>query len=290
MIRIKSGQSIADAIKKAPHGPLTIILEEGFYREKINIFRGDVTLIGEGSAVIDFDDRHGTIVDGKELNTGDSATFTVGAPNFRAVNITFQNSFDFPCWNEWNKNNPGSRIDTQAVAFRTVFGASNTLLTNCVFKGHQDTIYLDAGCHYFNNCKIYGCVDYIFGSGLALFEKCEICSNGEGYVTAPSTFDEDEIGFIFNACSFTSTGIEDGSVFLARPWHPAGSLNRKPMATFIDSEFQSHINRKLWTSMHSRTPQGIERKWLPEESRFKIEQKEQAAFLLEKAKILCQIS
>lgn len=288
MIRIQAGSSIERAINSAPLGPQTFILEEGIYREKLLISRSDVTLIGEGRVVIDFDDRHGTIAYGKELNTGDSATFTVGAPNFKAENITFQNSFDYPRWHEWNKVNPSSRIDTQAVAVRSVFGATRTTFENCTFIGYQDTLYLDVGCHYFNNCTIYGCVDFIFGAGQVLIENTQIISNGEGFVAAPSTFDSEELGFVFFNCHLSSLAGNDDSVYLARPWHPAGSLNRSPMAAFIDCELGSHIKKELWTHMHSRTPKGVERNWLPEESRFTVSTLNCSKELLEKAKLLCE--
>ena len=87
--------SINEAISSAPEGPVTLVLQEGVWREKVVVNRPDVTLISEEGARIDNDDRHGTIRDGKVYSTGDSATFTVNAPNFSALGITFSNSFDF---------------------------------------------------------------------------------------------------------------------------------------------------------------------------------------------------
>ena len=129
--------SINEAISSAPEGPVTLVLQEGVWREKVVVNRPDVTLISEEGARIDNDDRHGTIRDGQVYSTGDSATFTVNAPNFSALGITFSNSFDFKKGKEWNNNHKddGRKIDLQAVAFRAAFGADHTNLRACTFLG-----------------------------------------------------------------------------------------------------------------------------------------------------------
>lgn len=267
-IRIEAGMSIQKAIDEASSGDLTAIIATGRYEEKVFINRSNVTLLGDGDVEIVFSDHHGTVRNGKIFGTGDSATFTVGAPNFKAVGIRFTNSFDYPYWHEYKINHPNETIDTQAVAFRTVIGATRTILKECTFSSYQDTVYADAGVHLFSNCTIIGNVDFIFGAGQALFEKCRIESNGEGFVAAPSTFSSDDIGFVFNCC--TLSGKVKDSVYLARPWHPSGSMNRNPMAIFVNCSLGEHIKKELWTGMNSRTPEGVKRYWLPEESRFSI--------------------
>ena len=113
--------SINEVLSTAPDGPLTLILKEGVWREKVFVNRPDVTLISEEGARIDNDDRHGTIRDGKVFNTGDSATFTVSAPNFSALGITFSNSFDYQKGKAWNlaHKDDKEKMDLQAVALRT---------------------------------------------------------------------------------------------------------------------------------------------------------------------------
>ena len=270
-LELTPSSSIAEALASAPEGPVTLILKEGIWREKITVTRPGVTLISEEGARIDNDDRHGTVRDGKVFSTGDSATFTVAAPNFSAMGITFSNSFDYPGAAEWNRDHEDEKIDTQAVAFRTVFGADHTQLRACTMLGWQDTLYLDSGSTLLEDCTIKGNVDFIFGAGSALFQGCEIVSRGKGFVSAPSTFTSESVGFIFHDCSFLKEGdTESSSVFLARPWHPAGSENRNPMALFIDCNLSSHINPVLWTEMKSRRPDGVEKTWKGEEARFYI--------------------
>ena len=172
--------SISNVLSTAPDGPLTLILKEGVWREKVFVNRPDVTLISEEGARIDNDDRHGIIRDGKVFNTGDSATFTVSAPNFSALGITFSNSFDYQkgkAWNQAHKDDK-EKMDLQAVALRTTFGSDHATFRACTFLGWQDTLYLDSGSTLLEDCTIKGSVDFIFGSGSALFQGCEIVSRG----------------------------------------------------------------------------------------------------------------
>ncbi|MGN1188960.1 MAG: pectinesterase family protein [Candidatus Ornithospirochaeta sp.] len=270
---LEPSSSINEALSNAPDGPVTLILKEGVWREKVFVNRPNVTLLSEEGARIDNDDRHGTVRDGKVFATGDSATFTVSAPNFTALGVTFSNSFDYPSGKKWNTEHKddGKRIDLQAVAFRAAFGSDHMTLRACNFLGWQDTLYLDSGYTLLEDCTIKGNVDYIFGAGSALFQGCEIVSKGQGYVAAPSTFESEELGFVFHDCVFSKEGdTEKGSVFIARPWHPAGSENRNPMVLLIDCSLSPHINPYLWTDMKSKRPDGTEKVWKGENSRFSI--------------------
>lgn len=114
-------------------------------------------------------------------------------------------------------------------------------LENCIIKGHQDTLFLaplpekeiipggfigpkqfterTRRTFYFKNCRIEGGVDFIFGGASAFFENCEFVSVEEGYVFAPSTPKEVEVGFVAKNCRFTAAeGVAKGSCFIARPW------------------------------------------------------------------------
>lgn len=253
---LRAGESLSEALEKAPEGPLTIMLGNGTWGEKVYITRPDVTLISEEGAVISYSDRHGDCVSGHVLNTGESATLTVSAPNFTAIGVTFRNSFDWPGGVRWNEENDEERkIDLQAVALRIAFGATRSEFRSCTVDGWQDSLYVDYGISSFEDCTIRGSVDFIFGAGTALFQGCEIVSLARGFVAAPSTFASEEIGFVFHDCSFTRTeNVGDDTVYLARPWYPSGAENRSPMALFIDSEMDKHINQALFTDMASRRP------------------------------------
>ena len=253
---LSAGDSINEALSSAPEGPLTIILSEGVWKEKVTVNRPDVTLISECGSTISWSDRHGDERDGRVFNTGDSATFTVAAPSFTAIGVTFENSFDYPQAFKFNEENEdGVKMDLQAVALRTVFGAEKSIFRSCTFLGWQDTLYLDSGIASLEDCTIEGCVDFIFGSSPALFQGCEIISRAKGIIAAPSTYENEELGFIFHDCDFKREScVVDESVSLARPWFPAGSVNRNPMLLLIDCSLDGHIRSTLWDDMGTKKP------------------------------------
>ena len=86
----------------------------------------------------------------------------------------------------------------------------------------------------YQSCKISGDVDFIFGCGTALFDKCDIISIGNGYLTAPAHSSDIEVGFVFNECNIISNGANN--VYLGRPWRDYG------YSAFINCNYGSHIN------------------------------------------------
>lgn len=92
----------------------------------------------------------------------------------------------------------------------------------------------------FQNCRISGTVDFIFGCGNALFEDCEIRSLADarniGYVAAPAHALEQAEGFRFRNCQITcESGVGEGTIFLARPWRDYG------LVRYEDCPCQAHI-------------------------------------------------
>ncbi|RXD25542.1 pectin esterase, partial [Acinetobacter baumannii] len=116
---------------------------------------------------------------------------------FSAENITIENSFV-----------EKGEANEQAVAFHNQ--ADQSMLINVRFIGNQDTLLANtssqesAARQYYYNCYIEGDVDFLFGRAQAIFDSCEIASynrqspNGvsNGYVTAASTWDRDEYGYL----------------------------------------------------------------------------------------------
>lgn len=58
----------------------------------------------------------------------------------------------------------------QAVAFRST--ADHTVVADCEFLGHQDTLYAHALRQYYHSCTIAGTVDFTFGNSAAVFRRC----------------------------------------------------------------------------------------------------------------------
>ena len=256
-------RSLGEALAAIPPGdgrPTVIFLAPGRYREKLEIRSPRLTLIGEGSSstIIDYDDHARRLLpSGEAMNTFNTATVYVGAPDFRAKGISIENSAG-----------DGRKVG-QAIA--CYVDADRAAFFDCGFSGRQDTLCLGPlpanplpkGLnllhpvriaaegevekpfrHYFRNCRIEGDVDFIFGSSTALFEACEIQSldRGEsvnGYIAAPSTLPGQVFGFVFLDCLLEG-GAGPRSVFLGRPWRPTAK------AVYIHCWMGEHIAESGW--------------------------------------------
>lgn len=248
----KNNLSILEALKIAKSGD-ELILDDKIYKEKIIINTPNLTFKGTKNTKITFDNCSSDIIpekfggDGiKTFGTTGSATFTVAkeASFFKAYNIIFENSYKRI-----------GKMHSQAVAFKSE--ADNIYLNNCTFLSHQDTLYIDYGKNNeIISSKIYGDIDFIFGSADCFFKNCEIYAlNDEidhAYYTAPSTYICNNNGFIFNNCNFyTKPNME---VYLGRPWYPSKALMEViPRISFINCSFSKDINLSL-KQMHEGDP------------------------------------
>lgn len=266
-IRITPKDSVNQALFLYPGEDITISFAPGIYREKVEVNRDNVTFVGDDALLV-YGDHHGLVRDSHPLGTGESATLTIRAKGFSALNMIFSNDFDYPRYHAFNLASPDAKVGTQAVAVRTAGSADNTRFRACTFSGYQDTLYLDAGYHFLASCSISGNVDFIFGSGKAWFEDCDLVVKPyaeESYLVAPSTRTGEAYGFVFFHCTIKA---EDGAglIYLGRPWHPSGSLDRTSQAAFLDCLFETSI--ESWTTMESCNAEGLKRVWTPEESIF----------------------
>ena len=165
--------------------------------------------------------------DGSKRGTFRSYTLLVDGDNVSFKNCVFENT-------------AGRGKDVgQAIAL--YIDGDGISLENCVLRGHQDTLFLaplpdkeiipggftgpkqfterKRRTVYFKNCKIEGGVDFIFGGATAYFDDCEFISVEEGFVFAPSTPEDVEVGFVAANCRFTATdNVQKGSCYIARPW------------------------------------------------------------------------
>lgn len=171
------------------------------------------------------------MTDGSKRGTFRSYTLLVDGNNVHFKNCIFENTAGL-----------GKDVG-QAIAL--YLDGDGITLENCVLKGHQDTLFLaplpdkeiipggfigpkqfterTRRVFYFKNCVIEGGVDFIFGGGTAYFDNCEFISVEEGYVFAPSTPSDVEVGFVARNCKFTSKeGVGEASCFIGRPWRNHG--------------------------------------------------------------------
>lgn len=241
--------------------PVTIHIEPGEYRERVEIHRPYVTLVGEtadsvrivGSLGAKMPSGDGSGIDGK-LGTFRTYTVLVDADDVRLENLTIVNDAG-------DGREVGQAIALYADGDRLVVDA-------CCITGRQDTLFLGplpprevkpggfigpkqfaprrVGRQYFRRCRIEGDVDFIFGGACAYFEGCEIRSlnrnmDVNGYVTAASTPEGEPYGFVFHGCSFTAAqDVAPDSVYLGRPWREWAQT------VLIDCWLGQHIKREGW--------------------------------------------
>lgn len=165
--------------------------------------------------------------DGTKRGTFRTYTVLVDGDNVCFRNCTFENTAG-----------PGSEVG-QAIAL--YLDGDGITLEDCLIDGHQDTLFLaplpdkeiipggfigpkqfterKRRTYRFKNCTIKGGVDFIFGGATAYFDNCDFVCVEEGYVFAPSTPADVEVGFVATNCRFTAEeGVGKGSCFIARPW------------------------------------------------------------------------
>ncbi|WP_167615913.1 pectinesterase family protein [Maribellus sediminis] len=222
-------QEAIDAVPDFRKNRTTIFIKAGVYKEKLVLAasKTNVTFIGEDleKTILTYDDfasKKNRF--GEEMGTTGSTSFYIFGDGFIAENITFENS--------------AGRVG-QAVAVRV--DGDMVAFKNCRFLGNQDTLYPhgEKSRQYYLNCYIEGTVDFIFGWSTAVFNKCTIFCKDHGYVTAPSTLEETEYGFVFLNCKISGDAPEH-SFYLGRPWRPYGK------SVFILCELGGHIKPEGW--------------------------------------------
>lgn len=288
--------TIAEAIARAPiHGqePYVIYLPEGHYREKVLIDKPNIHLIGAGrdTTVISYGDYAGMPAPGSKPGSGEkmgtfaTATLTVEATDFRAENLTIENSFDFLATDALPKDHTDKVNGTQAVALETGLGSDRSAFRNVRLLGYQDTLFVQGGRSYFLDSVIEGNVDFIFGAGQALFEQSDIVTRPRGterenvgYVTAPSTDISNEFGLVFLNCRLLkASGVPANSSPLGRPWHPTTTFPDGRYAdpdaigatVFINSYMDDHVTADGWASMRGTSRDGTKSTvFTPDSARF----------------------
>lgn len=215
------------AAKAFPYKRVIIHIKNGVYNEKVHVYSWNtkVSLIGESkeNTIITFDDYFDKINLGRN-STFHTATVLIEGNDFIAKNLTIKNS---------------SGPVGQAVALSV--NANRSYFENCWLIGFQDTLYAagEGFKQYFKNCYIEGSTDFIFGEATVLFERCEIRSKANSYITAASTPENQAFGFVFKDCKLTAdANVND--VFLGRPWR------NHAKTVFLNCNMGSHIKPEGW--------------------------------------------
>jgi pectinesterase len=207
-----------------------IFIKNGIYKEKLVIpsSKPRLTLAGEDkeNTIITNDDYSGKPNPNSKRNfgTSDSYTLLVRADDVLIENLTIENT-----WCE-----KGQAVSLCAKGERFILRNANIL-------GCQDTLLTDGDGYYqyYENCYIDGTTDFIFGPARAVFVDCTIHSKKDSYITAASTPENQEFGYVFFNCKLTAEA-DVTQVFLGRPWRPYAKT------VFIKSKLGNHILPEGW--------------------------------------------
>lgn len=223
-------QEAVEAVRAFMDYTVTIYIKDGLYKEKLVIpsWVKNVQLVGESAegTIITYDDH---------ANIDKMGTFRTYTVKVEGNDITFKNL---------TIENNAAPLG-QAVALHTE--GDRLMFIHCRLLGNQDTIYTgrEGARLLFTDCYIEGTTDFIFGPATALFERCTIHSKRNSYITAASTPENVEFGYVFKNCKLTAApGVT--KVYLGRPWRPYAST------TFLNCEFGSHIRPEGWDNWRNK--------------------------------------
>ena len=207
-----------------------IFIKNGIYKEKVVIpsSKKALQLTGEDKekTIITNDDYSGKPNPNSNRNygTSDSYTLLVRADDVRIENVTIENT--------WCEKGQAVSLHIKGTRFT---------IKNARILGCQDTLLTDGDFtyQYYENCYIEGTTDFIFGPATAVFKDCVIKSKKDSYITAASTPENQEFGYVFLNCKLTAYANVT-KVFLGRPWRPFAKT------VFMNCKLGSHIVPEGW--------------------------------------------
>lgn len=275
-------QTVTDAVNSVPIDnteAITISIAPGIYHEKLTIDRPYLTFVGTGNTssdtILTYDDyAFDPMPDGMKRGTFRSYSVFIDTHDITMKNLTIENA-------SGDSVTHGQAIALYADGDRLIFDGIRLL-------GHQDTLFTGPlppkekepngfvgpkqfaprinGRHYYKNCYICGDVDFIFGSATAYFENCIIESLSrlegdtlydedgnakiQGYVTAASTAEGQEFGYIFSGCKLIGEQCPANSVYLGRPWREFAKT------IFMHCEFGPHIHVERFHDWNKKEAHG----------------------------------
>jgi pectinesterase len=219
-----SVQEAVNSIRAYMSDTTYMFIKNGVYREKVVIpsWVTNLYMKGEsaGNTIITWND-HANI---RNMGTFRTYTIWILGSGFTAEDITFEN----------NAEQLGQAVAVHVDADRAVF-------RRCRILGNQDTLLTanQESRQYFEECYIEGTTDFIFGPATAWFERCHIHSKKNSYITAASTVEGHDYGYVFNRCRLTAADSAT-RVYLGRPWRPYAAT------VWLRCEMGGHIRPEGW--------------------------------------------
>lgn len=226
-----------------------IFIKNGTYNEQVTVPKGVVlSLIGENrdGVIITHSLSHNSGLDKEKTSTLYVEGYDFYGENFTTQNTAGRNGGQAECL-----TNSGDRM----------------VLRNVAMKGHQDAVRFDnASRTYINNCYIEGTVDYIYDSGVAYLDSCDIKQLYPGYIIAPGNSYVHvsrsqskamcgqnrlwDIGIVIRDSRLVcdAENVTEGQSYLGRPWGKTSSAGM-----FIRCRMDKHINPAGFTNMSKGT-------------------------------------
>lgn len=225
----------AEADKSVRH---FIFIKNGIYEEQVTIPQNVVlTMLGESRDGVRITRaKSHAEVDDEEITT----TMYIHANDFYGENFTVENTAGPTAGQAEALTNNGDRMT----------------LKNVAIKGNQDGLrFNDSSRSYLYKCYVEGTVDYIFDSGIAFLDSCEIKQvNKAGYIVAPGDHYASigrevslektgfsnvwGLGLFLRNCTLTADAtIGNKSSHLGRNWG-----KRSSAAYFINCRMGNHIS------------------------------------------------
>ena len=207
-----------------------------------DIIKSNISLIGQS--------KEGVTIWNRPIVEGISYTATLNlvkdTKDFYAQDLTLENQFKY--WGALG----GSSGAGRAVAFCD--RGNRSVLKNVALKSYQDTYYSSNSNAdyrgYFENCDLWGVVDWICGNGDIWFEKCNLIVRDRtgNNIVASGTEKNQAWGYVFNNCTIRPetdkpTQLKGNDWTLARPW------NNSPACTFLNTKMYTQPQTYGWNKM-----------------------------------------
>ncbi len=226
-------QAAIDAVPADNPAQKVIVIRPGAWFGHTTLNKPGVTLRGAGPDTLLTYNLGQAIpgADGRPVGWQGAAALRITPEASDAVieNLTIENTY-------------GRGMQAQAC----VVEADRVIFRRCRILGWQDTLRLEAGRQWFEECYVAGHVDFIYGAATAYFERCEIHCRDRGYIAAPAT-PAGRPGFVFADCRITFP-YGDPPTYLGRPWHES------PAAAFVRCELGAGIRPEGWHEWHVGPP------------------------------------
>jgi pectinesterase len=287
-------QSAVDAAQAVdPENFVTIEVGAGDFAEKVVIERANLALKGQGASVtrlhFDLVAQHAAQFHRDRWGTAGSATLTINSQNVAISGITIENTFDYLANDLLPADDPHKIGNSQALAVLLDIASDRVVFDRVALLGYQDTLFANGKRAFVRDSLIAGNVDFIFGNGQLLIEDSELRTRPraagaedeggfESYLIAPSTQIAEPIGIMVHRSRLTrEDGVPDGSVALARPWHPTTRFadgryadpNAIGLAIFVDCFMDAHVHPDHWAPMNGTARDGSKTDvFYPQDSRF----------------------